>query len=113
MNSQQATLPVHRDGSARDTSPATANSPRLLDETRRAIRYRHYSYRTEQAYVEWTRRFVRFHGMRHPREMGDDEVAAFLDHRANARDEVRGALTHAHVLNRGCRGVVSPLDRPP
>jgi hypothetical protein len=47
--------------------PAAANPPRLLQEIRRRIRYLHYSYRTEHAYVEWTRRFVRFHGMRHPR----------------------------------------------
>lgn len=97
MNNPQATLPECRDGSARDTSPANANSPRLLDEIRRAIRYRHSSYRTEQAYVEWTRRFVRFHAMRHPREMGGDEVVAFLDHLANDRDVA--ASTHNQALS--------------
>ena len=39
---------------------------RLLDQVRAAIRYRHYSYRTEQVYVEWIRRYVLFHGKRHP-----------------------------------------------
>jgi integron integrase len=97
MNRPQATLPECRDGSANDTSPDIANSPRLLDEIRRAIRYRHYCYRTEQAYVEWTRRFVRFHGMRHPREMGGDEVVAFLDHLANERDVA--ASTHNQALS--------------
>ncbi|HEX4883322.1 MAG TPA: integron integrase [Casimicrobiaceae bacterium] len=77
--------------------PAAANPPRLLQEIRRRIRYLHYSYRTEQAYVEWTRRFVRFHGMRHPREMGGDEVVAFLDHLANERDVA--ASTHNQALS--------------
>lgn len=56
--------------------------PRLLDVLRHAIRVRHYSIRTEEAYVDWARRFVRFHGRRHPRELGAPEVAAFLTHLA-------------------------------
>jgi integrase len=67
-----------------------------VDEVRRCIRCRHYSYRTKQAYVEWTLRFVRFHGMRHPREMGRVEVVAFLDHLANERDVA--ASTHDQAL---------------
>jgi integron integrase len=51
---------------------------RLLADVRRAIRARHYSRRTEQAYVRWLKRFVRFHGMRHPRELGATHVTAFL-----------------------------------
>lgn len=54
------------------------NAPRLLDQLRDRIRLKHYSIRTEQAYLDWVRRFVRFHGMRHPREMGEKEVEAFL-----------------------------------
>jgi site-specific recombinase XerD len=50
----------------------------LLDRLREAIRVRHYSIRTEDAYVDWVRRFIRFHGKRHPREVGAVEVAAFL-----------------------------------
>ena len=49
---------------------------RLLDLLRDAIRRKHYSYRTEQSYVHWARRFIFFHGKRHPRELGGDEVAA-------------------------------------
>jgi len=52
--------------------------PRLLERVRAAIRARHYSYRTEQAYVHWIRRFIRFHGRRHPTEMGKREVETFL-----------------------------------
>jgi integron integrase len=59
--------------------------PRLLDEVRKAIRLRHYSYRTEVAYVDWIRRFVVFHGKRHPKQMGGVEVEKFLSHLAQAR----------------------------
>ncbi|HSC27906.1 MAG TPA: phage integrase N-terminal SAM-like domain-containing protein [Vicinamibacterales bacterium] len=52
--------------------------PRLLDQVRAAIRVRRYSRRTEKAYVGWIRRFVVFHGKRHPRELGEREVTAFV-----------------------------------
>jgi len=57
-------------------------APRLLDRVRAAIRLRHYSPRTEKAYVGWTRRFVLFHGRRHPDSMAADEVTRFLSHLA-------------------------------
>ena len=59
-----------------------AAAPRLLDQVRNAIRVRHYSIRTEEAYVGWVRRYVVFHGKRHPAEMGAAEVSAFLTHLA-------------------------------
>ena len=52
--------------------------PRLLDQVRERIRFLHYSIRTEEAYIGWIRRFILFHGKRHPREMGAPEVEAFL-----------------------------------
>ena len=52
--------------------------PRLLDRVRDAIRLRHYSYRTEQSYVAWIRRFIFFHNKRHPETMGANEVREFL-----------------------------------
>ncbi len=58
----------------------TNQPPTLLGRVREVIRYKHYSIRTERAYVDWIRRFVNFHGRRHPREMGADEVRAFLGH---------------------------------
>lgn len=58
--------------------------PRLLDRVRERIRRKGYSIRTEHAYVDWVRRFVLFHGKRHPREMGAGEVEAFLTHLAVA-----------------------------
>lgn len=55
---------------------------RLLDAVRSEIDVRHYSLRTRKAYVEWILRYIRFHGRRHPRDMGGDEVRAFLGHLA-------------------------------
>jgi integron integrase len=59
-----------------------SSQPRLLDRVRDAIRVRHYSIRTEQAYLGWIKRFVLFHGKRHPGEMGKAEISAFLTHLA-------------------------------
>ena len=64
------------------TPPGQGTSPRLLDLVRQAIRVRHYSLRTEQAFVAWIRRFIVFHGKRHPRELGEREVTAFLTGRS-------------------------------
>jgi len=55
---------------------------KLLDQVREAIRARHYSYRTEQTYVDWIKRFILFHGKRHPREMGAGEINTYLSHLA-------------------------------
>ncbi|MGD2138232.1 MAG: integron integrase [Gammaproteobacteria bacterium] len=52
--------------------------PRLLDQMRKEIRIRHYSLRTEQIYIHWVRRFILFHRKRHPGEMGEREITAFL-----------------------------------
>jgi hypothetical protein len=56
--------------------------PKLLDQVREAIRIKHYSYRTEESYVAWIRRFILFHNKRHPKEMGTPEITAFLSHLA-------------------------------
>ena len=55
-----------------------APKPRLLDRVREAVRTRHYSRRTEKTYVAWIRRYILFHGKRHPAEMGAPEVGRFL-----------------------------------
>ena len=60
-------------------------SPKLLDRMRAEIRLRHYSLRTEEAYVDWARRYILFHHKRHPQEMGAGEVAAFLSYLASER----------------------------
>jgi integron integrase len=73
--------PEHTRGArrlVREAGPAEAPKPRLLDRVRHAIGTRHYSRRTEKAYVHWIKRYIFFHGKRHPGEMGSAEVAAFL-----------------------------------
>ena len=62
--------------------PSTTKKPKLLDLVKAAIRTRHYSYRTEQSYVQWIKRFVLFHNKRHPNEMGEKEINEFLTHLA-------------------------------
>ncbi len=59
-------------------SDSSSRPPKLLDQLRDRIRVKHYSIRTEQAYVQWVKRYLFFHGMRHPNEMGKPEVEAFL-----------------------------------
>jgi site-specific recombinase XerD len=58
--------------------------PRLLDQVRAAIRLKHYSIRTESAYVQWIRRFILFHNKRHRLEMGAPDITRFLTHLANS-----------------------------
>ena len=73
-------LLVREDLPRRPAPPAPR--PRLLDQVRAAVRARHYSRRTETAYAGWIRRFILFHGKRHPAELGEAEVTAFLTHLA-------------------------------
>ena len=61
------------------------HKPKLLDQVRNTIRLKHYSIRTERAYVDWIRRFILFHHKRHPTVMGAPEVRAFLSHLAVER----------------------------
>jgi len=64
------------------TIPGQHQPPKLLDRVRIAIRTRHYSLRTEEAYVGWIRRYIFFHNKPHPQEMGEPEINAFLSHLA-------------------------------
>ena len=81
----------------------------LMDQMRQALRSRHYSRRTEHAYCLWVRRFIYFHGVRHPVEMGEAEVNAFLTHlaveqhvSASTQTQALSALLflYRHVLDR-------------
>jgi integron integrase len=64
---------------ASPAQPEIPLQPRLLDQVRDSLRRRRYSLRTEKVYVHWIRRFILFHGKRHPREMGAEEVTQFLN----------------------------------
>ncbi len=76
---------------------SASRPPKLLDRVRQAIRTRHYSRRTEEAYVLWIRRYILFHGKRHPREMGAAEVSAFLT--SLAVDRKVSASTQSQALS--------------
>ncbi|NBW97843.1 MAG: integron integrase, partial [Planctomycetia bacterium] len=98
----------------REPVPSVApGPPRLLDQVREAIRVRHLARNTERAYVHWVKRFILFHGRRHPRDMAEREVQSFLtglavrDHvAASTQNQALAALLflYEHVLGR-------PLDR--
>lgn len=79
MNTNKASQPQNT------ASPSAGKeSPRLLDQVRERLRFKHYSLRTEEAYVHWIKRFIFFHKKKHPNEMGAREVTAFLSHLAVA-----------------------------
>jgi hypothetical protein len=102
---------------------AKEEAPRLLDRVRNEIRLRHYSIRTEQTYTHWIVRFVRFHGLRHPRDMGAPKINAFLT-RLAVHDNVTAAtqnqalsalvFLYRHVLRRdpGNFGEIVRAKRP-
>ena len=56
--------------------------PKLLDQMRHVLRLKHMSLRTEETYLSWAKRFILFHGKRHPQDMGASEIRAFLTHLA-------------------------------
>ena len=58
--------------------PSPEHKLRFMEVVRRRLRERRYSRRTEEAYVHWIRRFIRFHGRRHPKDLHDADVVAFL-----------------------------------
>ena len=87
---------------------SNGNPPKLLDQVRHAFRVRHYSLRTEHAYVQWVKRFVLYHGKRHPKDMGES-VSDFLTYlgvhqkvTASIQNQAFGALlfVYREVLNR-------------
>jgi site-specific recombinase XerD len=92
-----------------------ASAPKkLLDQVREALRSKHYSIRTEQSYVDWITRYIRFHQLRHPRELGLPEIEAFLTDlavaghvAASTQNQARSALLFLY------REVLDiPLDGP-
>ncbi len=104
-------------------NPAVPPPRRFLDTVREACRRLHYSYRTEQAYVAWTKQFILYHQKRHPAEMGAAEITSFLTHLARDRNvaastqnQAMNALvfTYKQVLHRdpGEFGEITPAKRP-
>jgi len=104
-------------------APPLSRQPKLLDRLREALRARHYSPRTEQSYRHWVKRFIFFHHVRHPAEMAEPEVNAFLTHlavkekvSASTQNQALSALLflYRHVLGRpiGDLGEVVRARRP-
>jgi len=75
--------------------PPEPRPKKLLDQMRDALQARHYSIRTENAYVDWARRFILFHHKRHPQDMGNAEIEAFLTHLAVERKVAASTQTQA------------------
>lgn len=71
--------------------------PRLLEQVKNAIQVRHYSIRTEQAYVHWIKNYIYFHKKKHPKDMGDVEITEFLSHLATKKNV--SASTQNQALN--------------
>ena len=79
---------------------SSAPKPKLLDQVRQAIRRRHYSDRTEKAYVHWIKRYIFFHHKRHPLEMAESEIAQFVS--SLATEGRVSASTQNQALNALC-----------
>lgn len=103
---------AHREPRIPRPPDRAADAPRLLDRVREALAVRHRSPRTIEAYVGWVRRYVRFHGNRHPRELGAADVERFLtvlaDRRKVAPSTHNQALAALQFLYRDVLG--QPLD---
>lgn len=92
---------------------AKPNPPRLLDRVRDTLRRKHYSYRTEQAYIHWIKRYIWFCDRKHPASLGASEVTAFLTHLSRERSVAAATQNQAlsallflygEVLEVSCRG---------
>jgi integron integrase len=87
--SPAAVIPISRPAIGQLAAPQAtvleAPPPRLLDRVRAVLRARHFSPRTEESYVAWIRRFILFHGRRHPDELGEQEITGFLNALATER----------------------------
>ena len=106
------------------SNATVASSPKLLDRVRWVLRVRHYSIRTEEAYVDWIPRFILFHRKRHPNEMGEGEITEFLSDlavrkrvAASTQNQAFSALLflYQHVLERKLHFIdnVERVKRPP
>ncbi|WNZ25421.1 site-specific integrase [Leptolyngbya sp. NK1-12] len=95
---------------------------KLLDQLRDAIRLKPYAYRTEETYVQWIRRYILFHNKRHPKEMGNAEIEAFLTHlavegqvSASTQNQALSALLflYREVLNLEMSGIDAVRAKQP
>ena len=106
------------------SEPAPSRKPKLLEQVRELLRSRHYSFRTEEAYAGWIRRYILFHSKRHPAELDESYVSAFLSDlavkgnvAASTQNQALSALLflYKEVLQRDLKfiGNVVRVRRPP
>jgi hypothetical protein len=81
------------------TVPRDQRKPKLLDQLREAIRSRHYSRRTETRYSNWVKRFIYFHDVRHPADMAEPEINAFLTHLSPRWERKQRSYHHGADFN--------------
>jgi hypothetical protein len=81
----------------------------ILTQTRAALRARHSSRRSDQCHRQWVRRYISYHGLRHPAELAEPEINAFVTHLADV-DRVSASTIFTQVRSPGGQGVRSPLD---
>jgi integrase len=91
---------------------------KLLDRVRAAIRMRHYSRRTEEAYTHWIRRYIVFHGKKHPSMMGTNEISAFLTwlavrQRVSASTQNQALSALLFLYREILRIDIGPIEQPP
>jgi len=77
--------PAGAAGASAGEVPERGQGKKLLDIVRDVLRTKHYSYRTEQTYLDWIKRYILFHQKRHPKDMGAEEIQAFITHLATQR----------------------------
>ena len=112
---------------AQVNSKYVPKSVKLMDQVHEVLRYHHYAIRTEEAYVNWILKFIKFNGTRHPKEMGKKEIERFLYHLAINRKvavstqnqafnailflykDVTTTEIYTHVMNKDFSGLKSPL----
>ena len=91
----------------RHQAAGSGGQPRLLDQVRNVIRCKHYSIRTEQSYIDWIRRYIYFHGKRHPAELDEAHISAFLTDLA-----VRGKVAEEGGRPTIVKQIKSPVSNP-
>jgi Phage integrase, N-terminal SAM-like domain len=120
------------------TNTTQSQPKKLLDQVRDKIRFKHYSLSTENTYLSWIKQFILYHGKRYPSDMGAAEMETFLTYLATqhyvssskqnqalsailfciakywqllGHSDVATTMIYTHVLNKGGKGVLSPLDQ--
>src|SRR2546422_6749629 len=115
---EEARIMQRESGDRSSRAVATTGAPKLLNRVRHTIRAKHYSRRTESAYVDWIRRYIVFHRKRHPSELGAPEITAFLtwlatDRRVSASTQNQALSAVLFLYRTVLRIEIGPIDDVP